>query len=48
MDVVARAPRRGFETAISLPGRSKFVAAKAVSDSGKVLAGSKTVTAESG
>ena len=48
MDVVARAPRRGFETGIRRPRRPEFVAAKAVSDSGKVLAGSKTVTVESG
>ena len=48
MAVVARAQRRGFETAIRLPGRAKFVAAKAVSESGKVLAVSKTVGPASG
>ena len=44
LDVVARAPRRGFETAIPLPGRAKVFAARAVSDAGKFLAASKTVT----
>jgi hypothetical protein len=41
--VVAQARRRGFETAIRLPARAKFFAAKAVYDAGKVLAASKTV-----
>jgi len=43
LQLVARAKRRGFETAIPLPSKPRFVAAEAVSDSGTVLAGSKTV-----
>jgi Arylsulfotransferase (ASST) len=39
----ARAKKRGFETPISLPGPARFVAVKALSDSGTVLATSKTV-----
>ena len=46
MDVVARARRRGFETGIRLPGRREVRRGKAVTDSGKVLAGSKTVRRE--
>ena len=46
--VVARAPRRGFETAIALPGPAKLFAARAVSDAGKVLAASKTVRPANG
>jgi len=46
--VVAHAKRRGFETAIPLPARARFVSARAVSDSGTVLAGSKTVRPVSG
>jgi hypothetical protein len=41
--VAAHARRRGFETAIPLPGPAKFVAVKAVTDAGTVLATSKTV-----
>jgi hypothetical protein len=48
MTVVAKAARRGFETSIRLPKSAGYFAAQAVSDSGKVLAGSKTVRPESG
>jgi hypothetical protein len=41
--VVAHAQRRGFETAIPLPRPARFVAVRAISDSGTVLATSKTV-----
>jgi hypothetical protein len=41
--VVARARKRGFETRIQLPGAARFVAVKALSDSGTVLGQSKTV-----
>ena len=41
--VVARARKRGFETAIRLPAPARFVAVNGVSDSGTVLGRSKTV-----
>jgi Arylsulfotransferase (ASST) len=41
--VVAHARRRGFETPVPLPGTAKFVAVRALSALGTVLARSKTV-----
>ena len=41
---VARARKRGFETAVQLPAPAKFVRVEALSDAGAVLGQSKTVT----
>jgi hypothetical protein len=43
LSVVARAKRRGFETAIALPGPAAYVAVRAIDGSGAMLGRSKTV-----
>ncbi len=42
---VATRTRHGFETAISVPGRHRFIAVRALDADGRVLATSRTVTA---